>query len=119
MTNSQQEELQERTWLASLADNPGYVVLLKILNESADLQAEQIELASTPSAVLSQVSDWKAFRQLVRLMHRPAEMKNELIRLRETLEDENNPYRDPLAPPVPNLHFAITPELQEFFGIKR
>lgn len=119
MTQLQQEEVQEKTWLAALVDNPGFITLLRILNDAAELQADEIELASTPSAVLSQVSDWKAFRRLVRLLHRPAEMKNELIRLRETLEDETNPYRDPLAPPVPTLHFAMTPELQEFFGNKR
>lgn len=94
------DDLEVQTWLAGLLDHPGYVKMLEILNEAAEEQAKLIEFSTQPSEIQVLVADWKAFRRIVRLLHTPVEIKENLTRHREATALENHPMYDPLAPPV-------------------
>lgn len=91
----------ERSWLAQLDSHPGFDILKTIFREELRAVEASLETTHQNEQMLTLVQYWKVVKRFIQLMDAPAEAREELDRLKEEENGLYNPYRDPLAPPVP------------------
>lgn len=106
-----EEDFSEDQWLSALDSHPGFSILKLIFGEELKAVEQDLDTSADKDQIFHLVQYWKLTKRFLQMMEAPAAAREELKRLREEEGWHNNPYRDPLAPPVQNIGLFAQREL--------